>query len=626
MDRRALDQGASEATAIAEAGVEPLLIGQDLAKPLSPEARAGLIATTQPLLRSAGVLRLRLRDRSGTIVFDAAHPDAGRLPDHDEDVGKAGRGQTVRKLTQINRDQIDARGPVGARAVEVYLPVHVAGAQHQVLGVLELYIPYAPIGRSVAASERDMVVLMAAALTALWMLLSAISWSVTRRLRRTAAANEQLALHDTLTGLPNRILFADRAAHALGAARRAGTGVAIAVIDLDRFKEVNDTLGHHNGDALLQHAANTLVRTLRPGDTVARLGGDEFGLVLPDLEPHRAEDILKRVTSALALDVDLEGVPVSTQASIGVAFWPTDATGVIELLQYADLAMYAAKESRAGIVAYAPALDHYSPARLALVGQLRRAIVSGELRLHYQPKLELRTGRIPGVEALVRWEHPTRGLLLPAEFLDIAESTGLITPLTDWVIDHALEQLRAWQNNSLRLRLAINISARSLRDDTLPDKIFGQLAAHNIEAQQLEVEITETAVIADPARAATMLRRLREAGVRISLDDFGQGYTSLAHLGRLPLTELKIDRSFVTAMLASEQDRTIIRSVIDLGHDLGLDVVAEGAETTEVLDALTTLGCDIAQGYVITPPLPATQIQGWIAERTRQLTTPRRPG
>lgn len=454
--------------------------------------------------------------------------------------------------------------------------------------------------------------------------LGAITWSVTRRLRRTAATNAYMALHDTLTGLPNRTLFGDRASHAIAAATRSGHGVAIAVIDLDRFKEINDTLGHHNGDIFLRHVAASLTSSIRPGDTVARLGGDEFGLLLEDADSHVAREVLERIQRALAVEVELDDVPVSAEATIGTAVWPAHGSDMDELLKCADLAMYAAKASRTAIVEYTAELEHFSPDRLALVSQLRRALAADELVLHYQPKVQLRTGRVIGVEALVRWQHPTRGLLAPAEFLDVAESTGLIDPLTDWVIDQALSQLAQWHAQGLPLTVAVNISARNLRDQELPDKIFDYLHTYNITPQQLEIELTETAVIADPGRATALLERLHRNGVRISIDDFGQGYTSLAHLARLPLSELKIDRSFIVAMNSTRQDEAIVRSVIELGHHLGLDVVAEGAETDDVVAALRTLGCDTVQGYAFTKPLPPDAIQTWIRQHN-QSRTPANP-
>jgi len=612
-NRRALDQAATEADAIANAGIEPVLAGRDLTYPLTSEERTDLAATTEPLLQSGNVLRLRLRDRTGIVVFDAAHPDQKPRGEHDDEVETAAAGHVVRKLTRVNRDEVDATSAIGARAVEAYLPVHAGGGDYRVVGVLEIYLPYAPIARSFAAANRAMTLLIVLGLIALWMALSVISWSVSNRLRRSAADNEYLALHDVLTGLPNRALFSDRAAHAIAAARRSLDSVGIAIVDLDRFKEVNDTLGHHNGDAYLVQIATKLVDILRPGDTIARLGGDEFGLVLAGVDVSSARTVLERVQQTLAIDVEVDGVPVSSEASIGIAFWPTDGTEINELLQCAELAMYAAKQTHCAALEYSRDVVHFSPVRLALVSQLRHAINADELVLHYQPKLDLRTNQIGSVEALLRWQHPTRGLLPPTEFLEVAESTGLIDPLTEWVLDHAIAQVADWNRHGFSLSVAVNVSARNLRNDSLPDTVRQRLAAHGVAPRLLQIEITETALITDPIRATKVLRQLRDHGVSVSLDDFGQGYTSLSQLGNLPLAELKIDSSFVANMLTSAKDRTIVNTVIELGHNFGLHVVAEGAENLDILNALAELGCDTAQGWALTHALPADQLPTWIS-------------
>jgi diguanylate cyclase (GGDEF)-like protein len=618
MNKRALDQAASEADAIANAGIEPVLTSPSLNQPLTKTQRAELVATTGPLMRSGTVLRLRVRDTAGTVVFDASKPNQGPQGDADDEVEAAAAGEVVRKLTHLNADDVDANDQVGARAVEAYIPINGSGAaSSKVIGVLEIYLPYAPIAHSFASSNRAMTGLIMLGLILLWIALSAISWSVTRRLRISNAENEHMALHDLLTGLPNRALFSDRAGHAIAAARRSSQPVGIAIFDLDRFKEVNDTLGHLNGDDYLRRIADQIAEVLRPGDTVARLGGDEFGLVLPGVDAASARPILERVLQMLAADVDVAGVPVSSEASIGIAFWPVDGTEITELLQRADLAMHAAKETHQTILEYSADLAHFSPARLALVSQLRHAIGADELVLHYQPKLELKTNRIVSVEALLRWQHPTRGLLVPADFLEIAESTGLIDPLTDWVLDHALAQLAIWRRQGMTIDVAVNISARNLRNENLAENVFHYLAEHDVAPQNLEVEITETALIADPRRARVQLRRLRDRGVRVSLDDFGQGYTSLAQLGSLPLAELKIDRSFVAGMLTNANDRTIVSTVIDLGHKFGLQVVAEGAESADILGALVALGCDTAQGFALAPALPSDELTTWIGHYER---------
>ena len=625
---RALDQAVTEARALVSAGIEPRLAGGDLDRPLLHSERAGLTSTSAPVLRSGSVLRLRLRTTAGEIVFDAADPNReGTWGAPDDDSRRAATGQIVRRVTNVDMDPADGSQPAGDRAVEIYAPVYRGGTSDHIVGVMELYLPYDPIETALTESSRSMRALIAVGLGGLWAVLSVISWSVTGRLRRTSATNEHLALHDTLTDLPNRVLFADRVDRAIASARRAGGEVAIAIVDIDRFKEINDTLGHHNGDNFLRHVAATLSSSVRAGDTVARLGGDEFGLILEGANAPLARTVLERVRQGMSVEIDVDGIPVSAEVSIGFVIWPNDGAAIDELLQNADLSMYVAKDTRSGIVEFSPRLEHFSAARLALVSQLRRAIGSDELVLHYQPKLDLSTGQVMGFEALVRWQHPSRGLLPPSEFLEAAEATGLIDPLSDWVFDHAIAQVAEWHAQSLEVTVAVNISARNLLDEALPEKVFAHLRRHGVPPWFLAVELTETAVITHPAKATALLERLHQGGVRVSLDDFGQGYSSLSHLASLPLSELKIDRSFITAMTSTQRTQTIVGTVIQLGHQLGLEVVAEGVETEEVAAMLASLGCDTVQGFAFAAPLEASATVPWVTEhpaRPRHVVAPAR--
>lgn len=616
METRALDQAASEAAAIADAGIRPILGDRALSAGISAEQRPLLMATTEPLLESGTVLRLRLRDLSDVVVFDAADPTVQPYGSPDDEAAEAAAGETTRKVTRMNADEVDSASAVGVRAVEAYLPLHGSGPDGPVIGVLEIYLPYAPIAEAFTSSSHAMIALIAAGLTALWLALGAITYSVMRRLRRSAAQNEYLALHDALTGLPNRRLFHDRVRHAVAAAGRSGATVCVAVVDLNRFKAINDALGHHNGDRYLRHIGAVIGSVLRPGDTVARLAGNEFGVLLTS-SPADALAVVDRFCDAFADDVDLDGIPVSSEASVGLACWPDDSTDVEQLLHCADLAMYAAKQTHSAVVRYSVELAPFSPARLALVSELRHAIDADELVLHYQPKLNLRTAEVTSVEALIRWQHPTRGLLAPIEFLEIAESTGLIDPLTDWVLRHAVEQIVTWRRSGIELAVAVNISARNLRNERLPDSIIELLQFHDLPAGSLEIELTETALLAEPERARAILQRLHDHGVRVSLDDFGQGYTSLAQLGTLPLTELKIDRAFVSDMLRNAKDHTIVTTLIDLAHNLDLHVTAEGAEQTDAVTELAGLGCDNAQGYALSAPLPAADLEQWLQTAKR---------
>lgn len=415
-----------------------------------------------------------------------------------------------------------------------------------------------------------------------------------------------LAEHDTLTELPNRALFHHRASAAL-AAVPAGKPIAIAILDLDRFKVVNDTLGHQNGDHLLTELARRLAAETRPGDTVARLGGDEFGVIL--IDPADAEGALRRLRGVIELEALVSGLPLSVEASIGYVVAPEDGTDVDELLQRADIAMYVAKAHNAGVVRYDSSQNSYDAANLGLIAELRRAIASDELVLHYQPKTNLDDGRVEAVEALVRWEHPSQGLLPPGRFVPLAEQTDIIFDLTTWVLDRALDDLHRTPGD---IAVAVNVSARSLSRLDFADSVVNALARHDVPARRLIIEVTETALLTDPERAAAILGALSCHGVRISIDDFGSGQTSLGYLSTLPVDELKIDRSFVADMLDSPAHRAIVRSIVDLGHNLSLRVVGEGVETSSVLNGLRSVGCDQAQGFLLARPMPHDKLLEWL--------------
>ena len=433
-------------------------------------------------------------------------------------------------------------------------------------------------------------------------------------LREQAEVNRHQALHDALTELPNRVLFQDRGRQAIRTAQRDGGRLAVLVMDLDRFKEINDTLGHASGDRFLVEAARRLKTTLRGADSIARLGGDEFGILLHDGSPDGVAGAVTRVHTALAAPFTLDGLPVQIEASIGAATYPGHAHDVEGLIQRADVAMYVAKRDNTGWELYDRDQDRNQPQRLSVISELRRAIDEHELVLHYQPKLELRSRRVASVEALVRWDHPTRGLLGPNEFIDVAQETSLIKPLTLYVVNEALRQCRDWREQGHTLAVAVNVSPRNLIDLDFPDQVAALLARWDVEPALLELEITESAIVADMFRMRGVLERLGAMGLRLSVDDFGTGYTSLGYLRRLPISELKIDRSFVSHMATSEEDAIIVRSTIDLGRNLGLGVVAEGVEDSEVLQRLTELGCDVAQGFLMSRPVPAGELIAWLTE------------
>jgi diguanylate cyclase (GGDEF)-like protein len=424
------------------------------------------------------------------------------------------------------------------------------------------------------------------------------------------------ALHDGLTGLPNRTLLNQRLAE-LAEQVRGGrlSGMAVVILDLIDFKEVNDTLGHQIGDQVLCEVSSRLAAATSPGDLVARLGGDEFAVLLPGIE--RADDARRtgrRLRSALAQPIRLDDVSIEVGASIGMCLAPDHGDVPRILLTRADAAMYEAKSTGAGLHLYEAGLARtVTPQRLALASELRHAITSDALEVYVQPVAALPTRKVVGVEALVRWPHPQQGLLPPEVFIGLAERTGLIGLLTTQVLTRAIDQCGQWRRSGRALSVAVNLSARCILDDGLTETVANLLAAHDVPPDALTLEITESAVVGRPARALTVLRRLRELGVRLSLDDFGTGYSSLSYLRELPVQAVKIDKSFVSRMLTQDSDAKIVRSIIDLAGNLGLEVVAEGVEDAAAWDRLAEMGCDFVQGYYLAPPMTGPAFQQWLA-------------
>ena len=423
-----------------------------------------------------------------------------------------------------------------------------------------------------------------------------------------ALRTEQQTLADGLTGLANRKLLAERT----GEAVLEGTA-ALVLLDLDRFKEVNDTLGHHVGDQLLGVVARRLEASLRPGDTVARLGGDEFALLLPGAGAEAAHGAAARARAALAEPFVLGGLLVDVAASAGIAVSPEHGTDLEDLLQRADVAMYLSKES-GDVELYDAARDQNSTTRLALLGELRRALENDELELHFQPKADLGTGQVVGVEALVRWRHPERGLVPPDEFVPLAERSGLIAQLTAWVLDAALCQVAQWRARGWDLGVAVNVTVKDLSGDQLVDRVIEGLARYGVPASSLQLEVTEGSLFADSARTRSTLRRLEALGVALSLDDFGTGWSSLVQLRQLPVSEIKVDRTFVGRMDVDPRDLAIVSSVIDLARGLGMRVVAEGVEDDATWRRLSDMGCDRAQGWWLSRALPADELAGWLEQ------------
>ena len=471
------------------------------------------------------------------------------------------------------------------------------------------------INEHVAARAAENVRQQRSWVTGITLLLFSMLFLMLGRLRRQAGAMRFQTVHDSLTGLGNRLALHE----AVEACIRAGNAhtparFTLMMLDLNHFKDVNDTLGHHCGDELLKHVALCLRTALPANATLTRLGGDEFALVFPACTTRESARVeVEKVVVALKTPIVLSGMHCIVSASIGISLYPKHGANSSALLRAADVAMYDAKESRLDYTFYEPSQDEHTVKRLALLTELGTAIENNELRLHYQPKLDLASGQVSGVEALVRWQHPVHGLVPPNQFIPLIERGGLIRPLTQWVIEEALRHMQVWNQAGLKMRTAVNISARNLLEPDMPDLVAALLDAFEGCSTCLEFEITETAFLKNPALALETLNRISDYGVHISIDDYGTGYSSLALLNTLPVDVLKIDQSFVTGMLADDAAITIVRSTIDLAHNLGLKVVAEGVEDLATLNRLREMGCDSAQGYYILKPVPFEEITVWLA-------------
>lgn len=433
--------------------------------------------------------------------------------------------------------------------------------------------------------------------------------------RQTMEVLQHQALHDALTSLPNRTLLYDRLSQAIAAARRTGEALSLLLLDLDRFKDVNDTLGHHYGDLLLKQVGPRLRTALRQNDTIARLGGDEFAILLPGTEHLGATETARKVLTAMDEPFFINGHRFDVGASIGIALHPAHSSDPDTLLRHADVAMYVAKRANCGYAVYAVEQDRLVTSRLALTGDLRQALTFDQLLVFYQPKVNFHGQPVTSVEALVRWQHPSHGLMMPGQFVRLADQTQSTKPLSLWVLDVGLRQCKAWQQQGLVVGLAVNLSTRNLHDPQIAAMIAESLRHAQVAPEWLKVEVSEDAVMADPARARDALTRLSAMSIRIALDDFGTGCAPTAFLKRLPLDEIKIDRSYITTMMTSEPSKKIVRSTIALGHALGVKIVAVGVESRETWEELARMGCDAAQGYYLCRPQPADKIERWLREQ-----------
>jgi diguanylate cyclase (GGDEF)-like protein len=603
-------------SAMAEARSQASLLANDVVGPeLGTTPLHGSIpvtagpAITTAFERASGenrLLRLRIRDMAGVVVW--ANDASGRTDAApDDEATDAVHGAVVSDLTRLNSDPGDV-GPVGPRVVEIYQPITVGSARTEV-GVLEMYLPYAPIQHDVTAGLTRMYALLGAGLGALWLVLAAISASTTRRLRKRAERLQYIAHHHVASGLLNGEGFADALQRHLESTAGAVNAPAVALIDVSRFREINEALGRSHGDQVLLELGRRFAAVAGAGALIARLGGDEFAVA--SLTDHDSDLHVwaLRLQAAVAEPVQADGIPVLIEVAIG--YYRCEAgQPVDELLVRADAALGRAKSSVDKCAGYLDRPDR-AAANVALLPRFRQAISAGELELYYQPKTKLSDGTVVAMEALVRWRLDGE-LLPPGAFLPSIEQTAMIHPLTDWVARTALAQLADWGHATSELHVAINVSARNLSDPGFASRLLAIVADSGVAAHRLTVEITETALFVDPDAARSCLGTLHAAGIALSIDDFGQGQTSLAYLAALPVDELKIDRAFVSRVVADRTHAAIVRSIIQLGHTLGLHVVAEGIERDDEYARVLALGADIAQGFLIARPMPADALVEWL--------------
>ncbi len=615
---RTLADAGESAQLVARLGIQPRLTPRDLREGLSARGIRALDEQLRARSVSSDLARIKIWNNRGRIVYSDDHALIGRSPStsDDDDLHDALAGAPHPAEVVTPSPGAETASEVGlGRLVEVYVPLRFSPSEPPA-GVFEIYLSYRPIAAAIAHAERTIALLVFLGLALLWAILFRIVASASRRLRRQAQENDRLARYDQLTGLPNRTLFREHAARAIGGEAPDDRAVAVLLLDIDAFKQINDTLGHDVGDAVLREVARRLRDSLAADALLARLGNDEYAILQP-LAADRTDALAVAGAAQAAMEtpVTLGGVALNVELSIGIALSPEHAADADTLLQRADIALDRARARRGRVEVYSADYDQSGAARLALLGEVRPALDRDEFVLFYQPQLDLASGRVRGVEALLRWRHPRRGMIAPLEFISLIEQTALVGPVTLRVIELALRQLSRWRASGLELAVAVNLSARNLHEPELAPQIEALLRSHAVPAAALTVEVTESAAMADPDAAVGVLEALRALGVGVSIDDFGSGHASIAYLARLPASELKIDRSFVSRMCESPRDAAIVRTAIDLARHLELQVVAEGIETAEVCERLAAMGCDVGQGYLISRPAPAEDLEEWLRER-----------
>ncbi len=606
---RTLTDASQSAQIIAHVAVQPRLSPPDMNTGLTAAGVRALDEQLSARSVTQNLARIKVWNAKHKVIYSDDHALIGRTLQPSDDLLNALAGSPNDAAVMTPSAHSETASEVGlGQLVEVYVPLRFK-AWGPPVGAFEIYLSYKPIAAAVSHDKREIALLVALGLALLWVILYRIVARASRNLRRQARENYQLAHYDQLTGLPNRNLLIERLSETVRAKASAPGSVAVLVLDLDGFTAINNTLGDANGDEVLCEVARRLQGCVEQEALVARIGGDEFAVLCPQLDGvGDALNVAGAIQSELEAPIVLEVVALNVEASIGMAVLGEHAGDTDTLLQRADAALSHARQRCSRIEVYSKECDRFDATRLKLLGEVRSALERREFVLHYQPQVDLRSGRTAGVEALVRWQHPEHGLLSPPTFIPLVEQTALVGALTLYVIEEAIAQAARWLKDGIELEMSVNLSARNLLDTELPRQVAELLQSHQVPASQLTLEVTESAAMVDPDRAVAVLEALRAAGVGVSIDDFGTGNASIEYLAKLPASEIKIDRSFITDILTDKRAEAIARSTIDLARNLELTVVAEGIETEPVMEYLATLGCDRGQGYFISRPLPAEEL------------------
>jgi diguanylate cyclase (GGDEF)-like protein len=591
---------------VASALLQREISDDDFEGPVGRQRQRELDALFASHVLGDDVAAISLVRKDGLVSYSTDHGRIGTI-DPEPLAAEAAGGTIVSRVA--------AGDPAGdaEKALETFAPVAPGAAP----GVALIEQPYGPIEDAARAAQLRVGVVLEGLLLVLFAVFVPLLVRVTRRLKAQIERIHRQAYYDELTGLPNRAHLFERLELAVGRAHEDGGHLALLIVDVDRFREINETLGHDAGDVLLAEMATRLLEGIGDDKIVARIGGDEFAVATEYTSEEEVQALTSGIRAAVEPPLTIGDVQIAVDATVGIAYFPVDGDTADALLKHAEIALHTAKEWRVPTLSYSPAVDPHDPEQLGLVAALKTAAKNGEIRLHYQPKVSLRTGEVVGYEALAHWHHPTRGLLPPGAFVPAAERAGIIRHISDVVLAGAVEQLAAFREHGSDLTVSVNLTAIDLLDLKLPRRLSTLLRRHDVDPSRLTIELTESTVMADPERAQSTLERISSSGVRISIDDFGTGHSSLAYLKCLPAVELKIDRGFVSDMTISRQDRMIVLATIKLAQSLGLRVVAEGVETREIHKALLDVGCDYGQGYLYGRPQPGEELLDALSAQAR---------